>query len=75
MAAYAAIHANCLGKDTTQAHVLQQLQVQGAGRMVHHTPRVANLMQLRRLADEGYKKKEILFRSIPVVRFRVANTI
>ena len=35
---------------------LQQLQVQGAGRMVnHHTPfRVAHLLNVGWLADEGY---------------------
>ena len=40
--------------DPQLAH--QQLQVQGAGRMVnHHTPfRVANLSNLGQLAEEGY---------------------
>ena len=67
---------------------LQQLQVQGAGRMVnHHTRfRVANLFDLGWLADEGYKKNNPyleayqylglgllpVFKSISVFRFRVA---
>ena len=70
---------------------LQQLQVQGAGRMVnHHTPfRVANLLNLGWLADEGYLKNNLyleayqylglgllpIFRSMLVFRFRVATGI
>ena len=70
---------------------LQQLQVQGAGRMVnHHTPfRVANLFNLGWLADEGYKQNNPyleayqylglgllpIFRSMPVLRFRVGTSI
>ena len=70
---------------------LQLLQVQGAGRMVnHHTPfRVAYLINLGLLVDEGYKKDNPCLEayqylglgllpassSIPTLRLRVAPSI